>query len=68
MHEARRHAPRRPARQLCLICIIVEGQVVQVEQDLQAGQLEAVRAGLRRIRAQISGVREEAVVGGAPDA
>jgi hypothetical protein len=64
----RQRTSSRPARQLCLICVLTEGLVVQVEHDLEAGQLEAVREGLRRIRAQISGVREEAVAGGTPEA
>jgi hypothetical protein len=59
MRDAGGRAPRRPARQLCLICTIVEGLVVQAEQDLEAGRIEAVREALRRMRAQISGARED---------
>ena len=58
MSEARRRAPRRPARQLCLICTIVDGLAARAEQDLEEGRVEAVREALRHLRAQISGYRD----------
>jgi hypothetical protein len=63
MYAQRTRAPRRPARQLCLICTIVEGMAETAQQDLQAGRLAEVAEALGRIRAQISGVREEVATG-----
>lgn len=59
MYAQRPRAPRRPAHQLCLICSIVEPLTILAERDLEEGRTEAVREALRRIRAQISGVRED---------